>query len=166
MLRRILCAIVAALVGTTLAVTPASAHGGGGTEYYIALGDSLAFGFQPNGDFTHGYVQQLSAKLPGLVLVNLGCPGETSTTFVAGGRCPSPHGASQFATALAFLRAHSGHVRLVTLDIGGNDVDHCVTSAGIDRACFNQGLLDIAINVSVAVARLRQVAPRVELAGM
>src|SRR5262247_952289 len=109
MLRRILCVIVAALVGTTVAVTPASANNS--TQYYLALGDSLAFGFQPNGDFTHGYVQQLSAQLPGLVLVNLGCPGETSTTFVTGGRCPYPNGASQLATAIAFLRAHPGKVR-------------------------------------------------------
>jgi lysophospholipase L1-like esterase len=164
MLRRILCVVVAALVGSTLAITPAQAAPA--PEYYLALGDSLAFGFQPNGDFTHGYVQQLSATLPRLVLVNLGCPGETSTSFVLGGRCPYPGGASQLATAVAFLRAHPGRVKLVTIDIGGNDVNHCVTSAGIDRACFNQGLLDIAINVSVAVARLRRAAPYATSVGM
>jgi lysophospholipase L1-like esterase len=164
MLRRILCVIVAALVGTVVAVTPASADNS--TRYYLALGDSLAFGFQPNGDFTHGYVPQLAATRPDLTLVNLGCPGETSTTFVTGGRCPYPNGASQLATAVAFLRAHPGKVRVITIDIGGNDVDHCVTSTGIDQACFNQGLLDIAINLSVAVARLRHAAPYAESVGM
>src|SRR5262245_31228239 len=31
-------------------------------EYYLGLGDSLAFGFQPNFDFTHGYVYQWYAE--------------------------------------------------------------------------------------------------------
>jgi lysophospholipase L1-like esterase len=164
MLRRIICVIAAALIGLTVSVAPA--HAAPAPAYYVALGDSLAFGFQPNGDFTHGYVQQLSATLPKLTLVNLGCPGETSASLVAGGKCPYPGGKSQLATALAFLRAHPGRVRVITLDIGGNDIDHCVTAAGIDLNCFNQGLFTIAINLSVTVARLRAAAPYARFAGM
>jgi len=162
--RRIICVTVAALIGLTLWVTPASAAKS--TDYYLALGDSLAFGFQPNHDFTHGYVQQLSATLPGLVLNNLGCPGETSTSLVLGGKCAYQGGRSQLDTAITFLRAHRGKVRLITLDIGGNDVDHCVTATGIDLTCFDQGLLSIAVNLSVTVARLRAAAPYAELVGM
>ncbi len=171
MLRRVTSVIVAVLVLLTISATPAGAdteHAS--SQYYLALGDSLAFGYQPNRDFTHGYVQQLYATLhaqqPRLLLQNLGCPGETSTTLVTGGICRYPGGASQLDTAIAFLRAHPGKVRLITLDIGGNDVNPCVTPGGIDRACFNQGLLHIAINMSVAVARLRAAAPRAELVGM
>jgi lysophospholipase L1-like esterase len=171
MLRRVTSVIVAALVLLTISGSPARADDDhASSQYYLALGDSLAFGYQPNRDFTHGYVQQLYATLhaqqPRLVLQNLGCPGETSTSLILGGKCPYPNGASQLDTAIAFLRAHPGKVRLITLDIGGNDVNPCVTASGIDRACFNQGLLHIAINLSVAVARLRAAAPRAELVGM
>lgn len=164
MLRRILCVTVAALIGITLVAAPASANNS--TRYYLALGDSLAFGYQPNGDFAHGYVQQLSATLPNLTLQNLGCPGETSTTLVSGGKCPYPGGGSQLATAVAFLRAHPGKVRLITIDIGGNDVNPCVTAAGIDLTCFDKGLLAIAVNLSVTMARLRAAAPYAQIVGM
>jgi lysophospholipase L1-like esterase len=171
MLRRISSVIVAALVGLTVAATPASADvSHASSQYYLALGDSLAFGYQPNGDYTHGYVQQLYATLhaqqPRLVLENLGCPGETTTSLVLGGRCPYPGRTSQLDAAIAFLRAHPGKVRLITLDIGGNDVNHCVSATGVDLACFNQALLTIAVNLSVTVARLRAAAPRAELIGM
>jgi lysophospholipase L1-like esterase len=171
MLRRIACVIIAALVGSVVSVTPAHADvSHAASQYYLALGDSLAFGFQPNRDFTHGYVQQLYATLhaqqPRLVLENLGCPGETSTSLVVGGKCPYPGGASQLDTAIGFLHAHPGKVRLITLDIGGNDVNACVSPTGVDLACFNQGLLHIAVNLSVTVARLRAAAPQAELVGM
>ncbi len=163
-MRRLACVIVAALIGATLVVTPASAADS--TRYYLALGDSLAFGFQPNGDFTHGYVQQLSATLPRLTLQNLGCPGETTTTMVAGGRCPYPGGASQLAIALAFLRAHRGTVRLITIDIGANDVNPCVSGLTVDLTCFRKALVTIAVNLSITVARLRAAAPYAEIVGM
>src|SRR2546421_4825735 len=159
MLRRIICVTVAALIGLTLTVTPASAAKR--TDYYLALGDSLAFGFQPtpDHDFTHGYVQQLSATLPNLVLDNLGCPGETSTSLVLGGKCPYPGGRSQLDTAIAFLRAHRGKVRLITLDIGGNDGDHCVTAPRIEPTFLDQGALRIPGNLSRTRARLPARAP-------
>jgi lysophospholipase L1-like esterase len=170
MVRRITCVIVAALVALGLLTTPASADGRDGSRYYLALGDSLAFGYQPNRDFQHGYVNQLYDKLraaqPGLVLTNLGCPGETSSSLVNGGKCPYPGGVSQLDTAVAFLHAHPGRVTLVTLDIGGNDVNHCATATSIDVACFNQALYTIAVAVWVTVARLRAAAPRVEMVGM
>src|SRR2546421_9987357 len=149
MVRRLACVIVAAVVALGLLVTSASPDTGSGrgTRYYLALGDSLAFGFQPNGDFQHGYVNQLydtlHAQQPRLALTNLGCPGETSTSLITGGKCPYPGGVSQLDAAVAFLRAHPGRVKLITLDIGGNDVNHCVTATAIDFACFDQALLTI-----------------------
>ena len=62
----------------------------GAKNYYLALGDSLAFGFQPNGDFTDGYVNDLFNELheEGVKdFTNLGCPGETSSTLISGGIC-------------------------------------------------------------------------------
>jgi lysophospholipase L1-like esterase len=96
-------------------------------QHYLALGDSLAFGFQPNGDFTHGYVTDLFNKLQeeGVNdVANLGCPGETSTTFINGG-CPVPNPPPpQLVSALFYLHTHAGKVSPVTLDIGANDVLH------------------------------------------
>jgi hypothetical protein len=91
-------------------------------QHYLALGDSLAYGFQPNGDHTHGYVDDFFSFLQSRGVQdhqNLGCPGETSSTFISGGICyPSP--SSQLATAVDYLRqqAHVGQVSLVMLDIG------------------------------------------------
>jgi lysophospholipase L1-like esterase len=95
---------------------------------YLALGDSLAYGFQPNDDHTHGYVDDLVTALQSQGVtnhLNLGCPRETTNTFIAGGLCPYPS-KSQLATALAYLQQPpAGQATLVTLDIGANDVlDH------------------------------------------
>jgi hypothetical protein len=38
---------------------------------------------------------------------------------------------SQLAAAVSFLETH--HVRLITLDIGANDIDHCISFWPIDR---------------------------------
>ena len=69
-------------------------------QYYLALGDSLAFGFQfdkfnanvpfvPASIFSTGYVDVLSGMLreirPGITTVNYGCPVETTLTFIQGG---------------------------------------------------------------------------------
>ena len=101
--------------------------------YYLALGDSLAQGVQPNaagvsvmtGD---GYPDLVYTALhpsrPGLKLVKLGCPGETTASMINGGICRYQDG-SQLAAAVAFLQAHRGRVPLVTLDIGANDPEHC-----------------------------------------
>jgi len=96
-------------------------------QHYLALGDSLAFGYQPNDDFTHGYVDDLFSQLQqkGVKdLLNLGCPGEKSSTLINGGICPYSPFSSQLAAALAYLQANAGNVSPVTLDIGANDVLH------------------------------------------
>jgi lysophospholipase L1-like esterase len=100
--------------------------------YYLALGNSLAFGQQPNGDYDHGYVADLFPQLQhqGVQsMANMACPRETSQTFIHGG-CPDsvlrkwsyPTTTPQLTAALAFLQQHSGKVSPVTLDIGANDV--------------------------------------------
>ena len=98
----------------------------GPKQHYLALGDSLAFGFQPNGDYTHGYVNdlfQLFQNEGTKDVTDYGCGGETSTTFIHGS-CPSAPSSTfkQLATAVAYLQTNAGMVSPVTLDIGGNDV--------------------------------------------
>jgi lysophospholipase L1-like esterase len=138
-------------------VVLASGHSdlSGPKQHYLALGDSLAYGYQPNGDFTHGYVDDLFQILQSegtKDVTNLGCPGETSSTFISGG-CPgSPNTPAQLATAVAFLQAHPGKVSPVTLDIGANDVldDITVTPSGciVDSGQFNADLATLDSNLT------------------
>jgi hypothetical protein len=71
-------------------------------------------------------------------LVNLGCGGATTTSMLAkinspaGGLAPGAAGypnLTQTQAAVAFIKKHPGAVGLVTISIGGNDVDSCITAA-------------------------------------
>jgi lysophospholipase L1-like esterase len=144
--------------------------------YYLALGDSLSQGVQPDAagasvQTGQGYADQLHVALlsahPGLRLVKLGCPGETSQTMIDGGICRYP-GGSQLAAAVAFLRAHRGHVFLITIDIGANDPEDCGSQASPSKlvSCFATGVPDALVNLATIMTRLRAAAPGVRVVGM
>jgi lysophospholipase L1-like esterase len=145
-------------------------------SYYLALGDSLSLGIQPNADgvdveTARGYPDQLYTTLhrtrPALRLVRLGCSGETTKTMMNGGICQYP-GGSQLAAAAAFLRAHRGHVFLVTIDIGANDPQDCVQSKGIALIsdCIT-AMPEAAVNLGSILKALRTAAgPGVRIVGM
>ena len=108
----------------------------GGTSFYLSLGDSLSRGVQPTATgqdvaTNRGYPDRLAATLRRhlrhLQLVKLGCSGETTETMIHGGICRYPAG-SQLAQAARFLRAHRGHTALITIDIGANDPNSCVST--------------------------------------
>jgi lysophospholipase L1-like esterase len=165
--RRIMVPItlVISLLFAFASVNLATAHGQGppligANQQYLALGDSLAFGFQPNGDYTHGYVDDLFQILQqeGVKAVaNLGCPGESSITFISGG-CPSPipphfqYTGPQLTAAVNFLKANPGKVSIVTLDIGSNDVlrDTTITPSGcvINQPQFDTDLATLDANLT------------------
>ncbi len=102
----------------------------GPKQYYLSLGDSLARGYQPNGDTTHGFADQFYSYLQTKGVpnyINYGCSGETSTTFINGG-CPlwnqvrNGYGQTpQLTAALSFINSRPSQVSPVTLDIGAND---------------------------------------------
>ena len=145
--------------------------------YYLALGDSLAQGVQPNASGVSvmtrdGYPDQVYAVLhasrPGLKLVKLGCPGETTTSMINGGICRY-RGRSQLATAVAFLQAHRGRVLLVTLDIGANDPEHCGGQPGLGQLakCAVTDIPGAVDNLGTIMARLKAAAgPGVRIVGM
>ncbi|MGH3208296.1 MAG: hypothetical protein ACRDNO_11090 [Trebonia sp.] len=81
-------AVVAATAFTACSA-PAPARPKAATTYYLALGDSLSRGVQPDAtgasvETARGYPDLVYARLrhghPGLRLVQLGCPGETTET--------------------------------------------------------------------------------------
>lgn len=144
--------------------------------YYLALGDSLSRGVQPDAagasvETAQGYPDLVYAQLrpghPALRLVQLGCPGETTGTMAHGGICRYP-GGSQLAAAFVFLRAHRGHVLLVTLDIGANDPQDCGSDLNPARlaACIGQ-VPGAATRLAAILASLRDAGgPGVRIIGM
>jgi len=170
---------IAAAATLTVAVTACSAPAHAKAvpaSYYLALGDSLSRGVQPNAAGTsvetaQGYPNLVYAQLlpghPGLRLVQLGCPGETTQTMMHGGICHYP-GGSQLAAAVAFLRAHRGHVLLITIDIGANDPEDCGAQPSLSALASCIGRIpDAAANLTTILASLRAAAgPGVRTVGM
>lgn len=169
MIIRVVRAVIAAAVAVTAgsAITGCSAPPAPSTAYYLALGDSLSRGVQPDAagasvETDQGYPNRVYAGLlgahPGLRLVQLGCPGETTETMMHGGIC-SYQGGSQLAAADAFLRAHRGHVLLVTIDIGANDPESCGSQPSLKQltSCIGD-IPDAAANLSAILASVRAAA--------
>ena len=186
-------AVVAVVALLAAALAPAAgaavAAPANRASYYVSLGDSLAFGYQPNlvaAGVTNpaayrSYAEDYAALNPRLTLVNYGCPGETSTTLIHGG-CPWPAplhnsygtASSQLAATAAFLAAHPGQVQLVSVDIGSNDllalVDSCqasATSATALQACLTSGLPatlgTLASNYAQILTTVHTLAPQAQV---
>lgn len=168
-------AVLAAVTFTACSAAPA-ARPATPASYYLALGDSLSQGVQPDAagasvETPQGYPDLIYATLrasqPALRLVRLGCPGETTQTMMHGGICHYAAG-SQLAAATAFLRAHRGHVDLVTIDIGANDLEDCGNQPSIAELASCIGRIPKATaNVATILASVRAAAgPRVRIVGM
>ncbi|GAC1436529.1 MAG: hypothetical protein NVSMB51_08120 [Solirubrobacteraceae bacterium] len=136
------------------AVRPASVTPG---SRYLALGDSVTFGFQepqvvPAPDYFHaasflGYPEQLATELH-LKVTNTSCPGETSASLLdptaPSNGCENAYrknfplhasyAGAQLSYAVAYLRKHRD-IGLVTLMIGANDLFLCQRST--KDACTN-----------------------------
>lgn len=146
----------AASAPTARIARPASPGGSGARSFYLALGDSV-----PVWDGTHSYAHLLenhyAARDPGLVLEDMAVSEATSSSMRNGG---------QYQAALRFLHRHAGHIALITIDIGGNDVVHCAGPTGIDPDCVSSGLATAEKNITAMLAGLRSAAPSVPLFGM
>jgi lysophospholipase L1-like esterase len=199
------CVAVAAATGAVAFTAAAGAAQVGNT--YLALGDSLAYGYHAAqfkseleskgyvepATFDEGYVDDFGATLklghPKLRIINDGCPGETTETFINGsgisGYCAggptgtpfpyaflhhpySPH-TSQLSDALAILKENP-NVSPVTLDIGANDVLQFLASkCGFPKtftcspAEVEAELGHIAANVHSILTQLHAAAPKAQV---
>ncbi len=150
---------------TTAAPTTSAAEPSPGPSgAYLALGDSLAAGYQPGGaELRDAAYPALAASRLGragaeLTVENLGCSGETTGTLLDGGKCTFDEG-SQLAQAEAWLEENADDVRLVSIDIGGNDLLRCATDElTVDEACVGKGLRAVSRNLPEALDRLRSAA--------
>jgi lysophospholipase L1-like esterase len=162
------------VVLATTAIVLASFAGNAGAapptgRVYLALGDSLAASFQPNGDTHHGYAEQLfqleQAGIPDLRLVKLACPGERTTTIDRSRRlCPYPQG-SQLDQAVAVLGSRD--VAFVTLQIGSNDLMRCFRfgQAAFDQACVDDLLPALQERLATIVQALQAAEAGVTIIG-
>ncbi|CAN7500957.1 SGNH/GDSL hydrolase family protein [Knoellia sp. LjRoot47] len=161
-MRRVLAIVIA-----TLAVlgTPAAASAkpdpsaGRATSWYLALGDSLAAGYQPgvgddrDGGYVGGVLDALQESAPKAKLTNLSCSGATTASMLGTDRCTYEQG-SQVDAAVQFLRAHKSKVDLVTIDIGANDVTPCARGT-VDVACAIGAVGTVERNLTTILGRLR-----------
>jgi len=189
-------ALRSAVVFLALAISTGEIAGQSATRFnppkrfYLALGDSLAFGFQfdkfnanvpsvPASIFATGYVDNLAGMLgkirPGITTVNYGCPVETTVTFIQGGcvyttigfPLHDPYDGSQLSAALVFLHDHRGQVSPITLNLGTNDLNALTVLCGADVSCYfanGPAVLDrIATNLHYILSQLRAAAPDAEI---
>lgn len=141
--------------------------------FYLALGDSMAAGFQPNKGETTGYVgrvwRSFRQDIPGLNLRNVACPGETSRSLITGWHSPCHYAAgSQLDAAVAFLEAHPGEVAFITINVGANDlVNRCLDRhALIDRTCAADQRPRLKSRLASILDALGSAAPGVPTVGM
>jgi lysophospholipase L1-like esterase len=164
------------------------------TTSYLALGDSLAFGYsqarfkEHEGDenpayFETGYVNDFGDVLrlfdPRLQIVNDGCPGETTESFIEG-PCAyqlayplhHPYAAgpdsSQLTDALGYLHEHPNAVNPITIDIGANDALGLIEgTCKLELACILAGapalFAHVGTNLGVILADLRAAAPQAQI---
>jgi lysophospholipase L1-like esterase len=156
-----------------------------GEPDYLALGDSIAFGYRPapwadyrdQADFS-GYPEDLAAALK-LNLVNAACPGETSAGMInpsapsngcetnarggPGYRAMFPlhvsYRGSQLSFAVHYLQQHPD-TRLVTLGIGANDLFRCqeVTADHCGGPDLDSTLAETTSNLDTILGALRNQA--------
>jgi lysophospholipase L1-like esterase len=166
-------AVIAAIGAGATSANPVNGSDANGT--YLALGDSVAFGYvppqavpAPNYLVAHsfvGYPEYLAQQLNERVS-NASCPGETTASLLVAGAqsngCENSPGSpigyatlyplhvqyqgTQMDYALHYLAAHK-HTRLVTIDIGANDAFLCQETTA-DHCTSTQELLAVANEIA------------------
>ena len=167
----ILCSLLGAGgVASAGAATPGSA-------FYLAIGGSASVGVQPTTSApfgqptSDGYANDLvnfeaAQGLP-LQLDQIGCPGETTKTMLDGGDSCYQPSQSQLSTAILFLSTHQADSGLVTIDLGFNNVVHCLKRQGPTKDCVDQGLDHISEQLPQILTDLQVVAgPNVVFVGV
>ena len=172
-----LFSLLAAAALFLVAALPANASALSDGHVYLALGDSVPFGFNPlvnanNADNFVGYPESLAAQL-GIKDVNASCPGEATGGFLSltgtdnvcrPYRASFPlhveyHG-SQMAFAMRYLTGHR-NTRLITLMLGANDLfrfqKDCVLgpTVGTCPLGFDGMLAVMRANLSTILANIR-----------
>src|SRR5256885_1507094 len=165
---------------TALAPTAQASNFDPPKHFYLALGDSVAFGAQLGkffqelstgtydpATFNTGYVDDFTVQLRSVharsETVNLSCPAETTDSFtksclfkVLGFALHTNYSGSQESAALSFLRAHPGQVSPITVTLGLGDA--LLPCAGptflVDVACIHTAMPTALHSVSQNLPRI------------
>jgi GDSL-like Lipase/Acylhydrolase family len=157
------------------AATPADAQHGP----YLALGDSVPFGFITQAGFEYinadnfiGFPKYIGQELR-FQTTNAACPGETTSSFLSSvgadngcrffrSQAPLhvPYGSTQLDFALAFLRGHP-QTRLVTVHLGADDLLLLEHACAGDPSCMASGLpqvlaATISTNMQTILSDIRE----------
>jgi lysophospholipase L1-like esterase len=139
---------------------------------YLALGDSVVFGFIVQAGFEYvnptnfiGFPDYVGRDLR-LNDVNAACPGETTGSFLSATatddgcrqfRSLAPlhvsYGSTQSSFALSFLAKHRG-TRLVTIMLGANDLFVLEDACAGDATCIANGLPAVLATISTNMATI------------
>jgi lysophospholipase L1-like esterase len=139
---------------------------------YLALGDSVVFGFIDQAGFEYvnpdnfiGFPDYVERDLR-LNTFDAGCPGETTGSFLSATapdtgcrffRSQAPlhvaYTSTQSNFALAFLANHP-ETRLVTIMLGANDVFLLQNACAGDPTCISNGLPQVLSTVSANMATI------------
>jgi len=137
---------------TTLDSTPSAIARG---PIYLALGDSAPV-WNGNDSYPNHIASYYSASIPDLELVNLAQSGATTSSMLKG---PNGGAGSQQQQAGAFVHTHQGSIALITIDIGGNDILGCLTSAtSVSTTCIQKAEAKMVANLDTILGGLRQAA--------
>jgi lysophospholipase L1-like esterase len=143
---------------------------------YLALGDSIAFGFDPLVDHRvtpPTAYPELVAATEGLEVVNVACPGEASGGFILlsgndnhcrENRIAYPlhvaYDGTQLEFALDFLRENPD-TQLVTINIGANDLSKLVDDCGTEPTCVLRDFITVMLaythNLNTIFRSIREV---------
>ena len=159
-MRRLIAAVaLLATLATTLLAGPALSSALAASsrpQEYLALGNSVAFGFNPlldphNADNFIGYPTPVAAALKE-TLTNPSCPGETSSHFISLAGSDNGCGfyrqnfplhvtysSSQLDFTDGFLQTHPMTL-VVSIDIGANDLFVLQKACGGNIGCIESGL--------------------------
>jgi lysophospholipase L1-like esterase len=137
----------------------------------------------PPSAYNTGYVDDFATRLrqlrPNTTVINYGCPGESTDSFV-NGPCPwtatghqlhSAFSGTQLQAAIEFLRAHRGQVSPITLTLSGNDLplllNPCTVGGQIDLSCVQANspafIAGFGERISGILQQLRFSAPAAEI---
>jgi lysophospholipase L1-like esterase len=139
---------------------------------YLALGDSVVFGFITQAGFEYvnptnfiGFPDYVGRDLR-LNDVNAACPGETTASFLSATapdlgcrafRSQAPlhvsYGSTQSSFALSFLAKHR-RTRLVTILLGANDLFLLEEACAGDQTCIANGLPAVLATISTNMATI------------
>jgi lysophospholipase L1-like esterase len=170
-------ALTGSIVGTLLLLPGTTAGAAPGAKsapnYYVSIGDSYSIGYQPDPTVSLklGYTRDVVAaerkRGTPLTLVNFGCGGATTASLLTTAGCldPAPPALGgvpystvpQATAATQFITAHRGHIGLITVSIGGNDVTKCASTPS-PVSCVAGVVPTVAANVTTLLASVRAAA--------